>query len=343
MDWCTIESDPGVFTELIDQIGVKDVQVMELYSLDEESMSKLKPVYGLIFLFKWTGEKDEREIDQHPPADLFFARQVITNACATQAILSVILNCDDIEIGQDLQSFKEFASAFDPEMRGDSIGNMENVRIAHNSFNRPDTFGFSEDTKSSGKSDAFHFIAYVPFRGKVYELDGLKQGPIWLGDIGSKDWLNVVRPHISARIENYGGEIRFNLMAITQNLSSVNKQLAKKCGDRIDALEGARGGSATTLGFDAPIYSDEDFEMLLGSHHQVAISTQLDFEKRQRDKAQEEVMINDQLLASWKQENVRRRTNYIPLAIAILKTLAEQKKLSPAVVAAKAKRQNTSQ
>jgi hypothetical protein len=39
-----------------------------------------------------------------------------------------------------------------------------------------------EDKKFSGKEDdAFHFIAYVPFEGKLYELDGLQQGPIDLG------------------------------------------------------------------------------------------------------------------------------------------------------------------
>jgi len=44
--------------------------------------------------------------------------------------------------------------------------------------------------------------SYVPFEGKIYELDGLKRGPILLEEsYRGDDWLSAVTPHIQKRIE----------------------------------------------------------------------------------------------------------------------------------------------
>lgn len=122
--WNTIESDAGVFTYLIEKLGVKDVQFAELLTLEASELRALGDVYGVIFLFKYpTGEKrssvaQDGTFDHEAAQKLFFAAQTIQNACGTQALLSVLLNKEgEIEIGRELREFKEFAGEFPPEVR----------------------------------------------------------------------------------------------------------------------------------------------------------------------------------------------------------------------------------
>eukprot|EP00400_MALV-I_sp_L67-5_P000155 gene155-845_t len=119
--WTTIESDPGVFTELCEMVGVKGVEFEEVISLD--LLNPGDPVYGLVFLFKWVADNDPRPVISHPPEGFFFAKQVVQNACATQAILSILMNIesDKVDIGSSLSDFKGFAGALDPESLGMAI------------------------------------------------------------------------------------------------------------------------------------------------------------------------------------------------------------------------------
>lgn len=146
--------------------------------------------------------------------------QVINNACATQAILSVLLNCKhtDLKLGSTLADLKEFCMSFDPLDKGLALSNAGQIRSVHNSFARQTLFEL-DNKKANKDEDVFHFVGYVPIDGRLYELDGLKDGPIDLGAVGAdQDWLNVVRPIIEKRMEKYSeGEIHFNLMAIVSD------------------------------------------------------------------------------------------------------------------------------
>ena len=47
-------------------------------------------------------------------------------------------------------------------------------------FVRQQMFEFDEKVGKKD-DDVFHFVGYIPFEGRLYELDGLKDGPVDLG------------------------------------------------------------------------------------------------------------------------------------------------------------------
>ena len=306
-DWCLIESDPGVFTELIRGFGVKGAQVEELWSLDAENFDNLRPVHGLIFLFKWKADDviDGSIVQDSRLETMFFAKQVINNACATQAILSILLNTkhQDIQLGSTLTSFKDFVQSFDPMTKGLTLSNSDPIKQVHNSFSRQQMFEFDEQSARKD-DDVFHFIGYLPIDGRLYELDGLKDGPIDHGAIGKDaDWLDVARPIIEKRISRYNNdEIHFNLMGIVSDRMNIYQSRME-----VIAQQMQDGGM--------------DTDALQQEQTELKIKMQQEEDKMKR----------------YKVENTRRRHNYLPFIMELLKILAQQGKLVGLVNTAKEK------
>jgi len=57
--------------------------------------------------------------------------------------------------------------------------------LAFQNTSRPEPFIYSGGTQDEPAEDVFHFISYLPYNGCLYELDGLKKGPINLGNNNS--------------------------------------------------------------------------------------------------------------------------------------------------------------
>ncbi|KAF9554244.1 cysteine proteinase [Agrocybe pediades] len=330
--FAVIESDPGVFTSLTRSLGIHGLELVEMYDIEPWAVDHLKP-HGLIFCFMW--HKDtHRPTDFNDPAAerVWFANQLSDDACATHAILNVLLNCPHIDVGEEMRAFKRDTEGMSPVMRGLAVTNSPIIRPAHNSLARPSDIrasinnltittlnadkkrkaadkkkasqtessskskpppakrakvsakgkgkdstakgtagrpkrrrkpkdededdneedkeeeeGGGEETEHEGEAEAeppqqeetYHFIGYVPAYGKVWELDGLKSGPLEVGELPSskadgnsndpgesstEGWMDVVRPALRMKMEKYGGSgndgsnIRFSLLAIVDDL-----------------------------------------------------------------------------------------------------------------------------
>ena len=298
-DWCTIESDPGIFTELIKNIGVKDIQVEEI--LDLSQLSSNENIYGVIFLFKYiskTNYKPKVLIDYDK--DLYFAKQVIVNACATQAILAILLNNDqNINIGETLKDLKAFTNEMDPSLKGLCFADCEKVKQEHNKFSKPSQFiESSQKRKANDDDDVFHFVSYIFFKGSIYEIDGLQDGPILVkSNVSKSNWIEELKPSIMDRISLYSeNEIKFNLMYVTD--CRINKILA--------SLE------EINKSIELQLSKNNDSDIDLSNLYSIKDSLEMNLheEKRKREAA--------------KEENIRRQHNYIPLIFEMLKYMSEK-------------------
>lgn len=340
-EWCTIESDPGVFTALCDEVGVKGIQFEEIFTLGPEAFMDLGTCHGLIFLFKWRQDNRGGESLGQSNDDIFFAQQVIPNACATQAILSVLMN-SEVEIGPHLKDFKEFTAGLDSQMRGLAISNSDVIRKAHNSFHRQSSFEIIQDKDAKG-DDAFHFVGYIASKGKLYELDGLKPGPICLGDAGEgAAWLEVARNEIQKRINSYASsgegageekaELRFNLMAIvTDRLTTASTEIEKNrfLRQRANINLISRGDDVEL----ADEVDDDDAPPGVPSFEELSEKEPEELRNivktcnSEIDRLKATVDSENQRRNQWKRENARRRHDFVPLALCALKHLAKKQKL----------------
>ncbi|KAG8843730.1 hypothetical protein FRB96_003856 [Tulasnella sp. 330] len=298
--WKLFESDPACFNELFTALGVRGLIVDDLYSLDDASLSALRPLHALVFLFKWVAGADEKgggtgQYDNDFGG--FFMRQTVNNACATIAVLNGICNIPAIELGTELAQLIEFSNGLDYETKGEVFTSSDWLRTAHNSLIPPSAVSLENLGLPKTAEDAYHFVVYLPQVGSVYELDGLKRAPVNHGSYNESvnfGWAQKAREVIEARIATYpAGSVHFNLLAIRSDplpiiQTQLNEAKAKNQSELMRLLE----------------------EQML-------------VEKEKRDR--------------WAFDNSIRRHNHLGLIYALLSGMSQTGGLDKAVEGAKAK------
>ncbi|GAU97358.1 hypothetical protein RvY_08672-2 [Ramazzottius varieornatus] len=218
--WQELESDPGLFSLLCDDlIGPNKVDVTEIFEISADLKAQVGEghVYGFILLYLYqNGQRGQRGYDKEleklyikDPAivnNMFYSIQEVKNACATYASLSILLNSQNLSLGPFLDEFKAFTAGMTPKAKGYAVGNSAELAAFHNrrapvspaysvieekastSTSKPRRSSKKEVTRTEVKQ--YHFISYVPINGQLIELDGVKESPISHGAISpDEDWM----------------------------------------------------------------------------------------------------------------------------------------------------------
>jgi ubiquitin carboxyl-terminal hydrolase L5 len=322
--WVELESDPAFFNVILQDLGVKDVKIQELFSVDEGSLAILpygshtsQPTsvahFAYTFLvnpsmasssFTSTLRRTPRSRLRmetrsglpiryvlSPPMvwrSRLTCPQTTDNACATLALFNIIMNAEDIELGDRLKAFKASSSPLISPLRGDLLCNTAWIRKVHNQFaRRLDLLNadlvLAQEAKEAKKKKArpakrrktkpstdaaFHFIAYVPVGDEVYQLDGLEQAPACIGKVDAdSDWTAVARPFIESRMLQYESEqLSFNLLALCRSpLHQLREELTKNITElaqvqhtiyKMDTSLGRSFGEGTISSTDDMCFSD---------------------------------------------------------------------------------------
>ena len=138
----------------------------------------------------------------------------------------------------------------------------------------------------------------------------MKSGPIDHGHI-QNDWLQVAKPAIEQRMQRYAStETAFALLTVRPTRSLILEQEISSLQERLQSL---------TISAN-PSEEGEVFEL----REQITVlQSRLNYELEQQERQ--------------RQENIRRRHNYIPFIMTLLRHLSRKGKLASMIQQAKSK------
>lgn len=230
-------------------------------------------------------------------------------------------NEERIQLGEDILNLKNFTKEMDPQMKGLSISNCDKIKNEHNKFSHPEPFVFSKKRAATDDDDVFHFVAYIHHRNSIYEIDGLREGPILIREnVTFDNWVIELTPSITARINLYANsEIKFNLMALVpdrlEKAKEVENHLMIRKNYITHLLSGKEKKEEEMFHNDYNNLSKEDLTKSLNRFENQIASNRIIIED-------EEYKVK-----KCRIENERRQHNYIPLIFEILKLMSEKGKL----------------
>ncbi|KAJ1273371.1 hypothetical protein BS78_06G274800 [Paspalum vaginatum] len=220
--WPALESTPEVFNQFMWSLGVPedDLEFHDVYGLDANAVAMVpQPVLAVILCFP-----DPPQDASYPPKQLlfsggketgdqvYFIKQIesLGNACGTVALLHAVGNASSqVSLVENscLDLFFKSTATMDPYERAVFLEKDDAMATAHS---------LAASTGITELSDVVdeHYVCFVAVNGTLYELDGMKDGPIKHGPSSSMSLIQDVVPVIKAIMCSIPNSINFNLMVL---------------------------------------------------------------------------------------------------------------------------------
>lgn len=195
----TPENNPEVMTKLAHTLGLSStLGFQDAYSLTDPDLLALlpRPASALLFIYPCTNHSETYLAKIHeaepgyqgsgPDEPVMFYHQTIHHACGLIGLLHCITNgsaADLIQPGSDLAKFVQGALPLRPTERAQFVHDSDFLEKAH-------AVAAQEGDSTApplGEDPGHAFIAFVQAKGRLWELEGRRKGPVDLGPLGDDE------------------------------------------------------------------------------------------------------------------------------------------------------------
>ncbi|KAM0278832.1 hypothetical protein ACHAQH_004908 [Verticillium albo-atrum] len=229
------ENNPDVMNQLATKLGLSpELQFYDVYSLDgPEQLAHIpRPALALLVIIPltpaWDQSRKAEDADKEPYAGsgpdepVIWFKQTIGHACGSIGLLHSLINgpaVDFIKPDSDLAKIRSRAVPLDMTKRAEMLYNSEPFEIAHKSVEQAgDSYADPTDGRDGG-----HFVSFVKSGGKLWELEGVRKGPLERGNLAEDE--DVLSPRaldmgikriIELNADGGGENLRFSCIALAR-------------------------------------------------------------------------------------------------------------------------------
>ncbi|KAK0729223.1 hypothetical protein B0T21DRAFT_292597 [Apiosordaria backusii] len=233
-----LENNPEVFTTLAHKLGLPpSLTFYDIYSLDPPDLTHIpRPVLALVVIIPltpaWAADRKAEDARLGDPTKYYHGNsadknpiiwfeQTIGHACGSYALLHCAVNgpaSELIQPGSTLEQLRRDALPLLKDERAKMLYNSQAFEEAHQSVA---AMGDTPEPKDRFEEFGHHFVGYVKANGRLWELEGSREGPLDRGELGEDE--DVLSPRalelglgriIKLEHESGGQDLRFSCIAM---------------------------------------------------------------------------------------------------------------------------------